>query len=192
MGKIAVFASGTGSNFEVLAKTFLSTPHSLCCLICDKSGAPVIDKATKYGIPHFLAEYSGQKREEAERGILKHLDSFKPDLLVLAGYMRLLSSYFISFYENRIINIHPALLPKHPGTEGLKDSYKSADKELGITIHYVDEGMDTGPIIYQHSFQRRGDEKLEEIEERIHSLEHTYFPGIILELLEKKHKKQET
>lgn len=186
MGKIAVFASGRGSNFEALAGVFRKSKHSICCVICDNPEAPVIEKAGSLKIPVFLAPYKGRKREAAEKDILAYLNGHKPDLLVLAGFMRLLSPEFIAFYRNRIINIHPSLLPKYPGTEGILQSYNSPDKTLGITIHYVDEGMDSGPVLFQKSFERKGTESIEEIEASLHALEHKYYPSIILSVLEKE------
>ena len=104
---------------------------------------------------------------------------------MLTGFMKILSPYFLAMCGSRIINIHPSLLPKYPGTEGILDSFRSNDRELGVTIHYVDEGVDTGDIIGQEHFARSGDESLEEIEERIHGIEHRLYPEMILRILDK-------
>jgi phosphoribosylglycinamide formyltransferase-1 len=98
--------------------------------------------------------------------------------------MRLLTPVLIDAYPRAIINIHPALLPRHPGAHGIADSYASADRTLGITIHYVDYGMDTGPIILQKSFERTGSESLEDIEKKLHELEHSTYPDVACALLD--------
>jgi phosphoribosylglycinamide formyltransferase-1 len=98
--------------------------------------------------------------------------------------MRLLTPLFLDAFKERVINIHPALLPKYPGTHGIQDSYASKDREMGITIHRVNEGMDTGPIIKQVAFTRHGTEPLDRIEERIHRIEHETYPSVLIELLD--------
>ena len=186
MAEIAVFASGRGSNFLALAERLKGTNHRICCLICDNPRAPVLKYSEAYGVPSHRISYSSVSRTEAEDSIVSVLDCYKPALLVLAGYMRVLSADFVCRFRNRIVNIHPSLLPKYPGINGISESYNSKDSELGITIHYVDSGVDTGPIIFQASFHRTGMESSDEIEERIHALEHIHYPDIVLGLLEDK------
>lgn len=185
MAKIIVLASGTGTNFEALADRFKDGRHEIALLICDRKNAPVLEKAAGRGIPALHVSYYKRPREDAEAEIMAKIDQIKPSLIVLAGFMRLFTANFTTCYSKKIINIHPSLLPRYPGTAGIKESYQSSDKELGISIHYVDEGMDTGPIIKQFSFTRRGDESLAQIEEKIHALEHKHYPAVIKELLDK-------
>ena len=97
--------------------------------------------------------------------------------------MKLLSPEMTEKYAGKIINIHPALLPKYPGTHGIEESFASPDKELGVTVHYVDAGMDTGKVIRQKSFFRTGEESIEEIEEKIHACEYEIYPQTVIELL---------
>lgn len=184
MANLAVFASGSGSNFQVIAEAVLKSSHSVACLICDKKKAYAAVRAQNFGIPCYFVSYKGKKREEAEEEIIEILKKHDIQLVALAGYMRLLSPVLVDFLPNKIINIHPALLPKFPGTHGIEESYNSGDKELGISIHRVDYGMDTGPIIIQKSFIRSGEESLEEIEEKIHALEHQWYPQVVLDLLD--------
>ena len=106
-------------------------------------------------------------------------------MIVLAGFMKLLSPEMTKKYDGKIINIHPALLPKYPGTHGIEESFASSDTELGVTVHYVDSGMDTGKVIRQKSFVRSGSESLEEIETRIHDCEHEIYPQVVIELLDR-------
>ena len=184
MAQLAVLASGNGSNFEAIAERLASGSHRISCLICDRKDAFAFKRAERYGIPSYYVSYKGRERAEAEREICSILDASGTDLIALAGFMRLLSPGLIDRYEGRIINIHPSLLPKYPGTHGIRDSYESGDTELGITIHRVDYGLDTGPVIVQKSFSRSGDESLEEIESRIHELEHQSYPAVLLEILD--------
>ncbi len=185
MAKLAVFASGNGSNFQAIAEKVLQTKHTLEFLLTNTKDAGAIERAKNLGIPYYTVSYRGKTREDVEEAILTLLSKHRVDLVALAGYMKIITEKLIKPYWKKIINIHPALLPKYPGTHAIERSYNSSDKELGITIHYVDFGVDTGPIILQKSFTRRGDESLEEIEKRIHRLEHLYYPQIVIKLLDK-------
>ncbi len=185
MARLAVFASGTGSNFAAIADYLMqmagAQKHTVVCLVTDKPNAPVVSKARGRGIPVIAVHYTS--RSAAEHHIHEELEPYQPDLLALAGYMRLLSASFVDRYPSRIINIHPSLLPRHAGLNAIQQSYAEGDPELGITIHYVDHGLDTGPVILQRSFQRRPDDTEADIEERIHTLEHEHYPQVVHKLL---------
>ena len=183
MADCAVFASGNGSNFEALAERIAGTCHRIACLVCDNPRAFAIERARRLSVPVITADYGSGSREEAEEAILRKMQPCAPDLIVLAGFMRILTPRFLASFPNRVVNIHPTLLPKHPGTRGIEESYASRDRELGITIHFVDSGVDSGPIIFQRSFTRTGTEPLDEIERRIHALEHQHYPIVVLTLL---------
>ena len=191
MIKIALFASGNGSNFEVIAEYLGHTNHSVSCLICDNPDAYVLQRARKFNIPYHIVDYSTHSRREAEAEIVKILTSYGVEFIVLAGFMRILTEYILDAYPKKIINIHPSLLPNYPGVDSIQKSYYSNDSRLGITIHWVDKGVDTGPIILQKSFERNGEESLEEIEARIHELEHTYYPIVIKNILDGMERKKE-
>lgn len=185
MGNVAVFASGSGSNFQAIADALKESPHRLVLLVCDRKKAYVRQRAQAAGIPVEDINYSrGDTREDAERELLERLKPRSIDLIVLAGFMRLLSPLLVDAYKDRIINIHPSLLPKYPGTHGIEESYCSGDRELGITIHRVDYGLDTGPVIRQGKIPRIDGESLEDFEARIHALEHRLYPEVILDILE--------
>ena len=184
MSKLAVFASGSGTNFQALAEAVSATRHTVACLVCDKKDAYARKRAEELGIPSHLVSYAGRSREETEEEIIAIIQPYQIGYIALAGFMRLLSPRLIDAYPSRIINIHPALLPKYPGTHGIEESFASGDRELGITIHYVDYGLDSGPIILQKSFIRTGAESIEEIEARIHELEHIWYPRVMTELLD--------
>jgi phosphoribosylglycinamide formyltransferase-1 len=184
VANLAVFASGSGTNFEALAKALAATRHKLVCLIVDKKDAFALRRAERLGIPAYIVSYKGKSREEAEEEMLAILTARGADYIALAGFMRLLSPRLIDAYPSRIINIHPALLPKYPGAHAIEESYRSGDRELGITIHYVDYGLDSGPPIRRQSFTRGGAESIDEIESRIHELEHHWYPRVMIDILD--------
>lgn len=184
MKKIVVFASGSGSNFQAIAESLDTSQCEISLLVCDRPGAYCLERAAALNIPTFVfnpKEY--ENKEEFEKQICQQLATINPDLIVLAGYMRIIGPTLLSEYEGRIINIHPALLPAFPGRDGIKDALKYGVKVLGVTIHYIDSGIDTGQIIDQVAFKRSGLETKEEIEQKIHTLEHELYPKVIKQLL---------
>lgn len=185
--KVAVLASGSGTNFQAIAEALAPTPHRVVLLICDRPGAVCLDRAARLGIRSVLVPYekggTPLVRQAAERSMTEAIEASGADLVVLAGFMRILTPLFVGRWKGRLINIHPALLPRHPGAHGIADSYASGDAELGVTVHWVDEGVDTGAIIAQRAFPRTG-LTLEEAEARIHTIEHQLYPATVLKLLE--------
>ena len=185
MARMAVFASGTGSNFvAIVGALAVAKMHALEFLLCDVRGAPVLARAEELGIPTVAVSYHGMAREAVEKKIVRHLERRRVDLVALAGYMKLLTPFFISAFKGPVINLHPGLLPKYPGVHAIEESYRSDDTELGITVMRIDEGVDTGPVLVQKSFTRIGTESREEIEARIHALEHEWFPRVLIGLLD--------
>ena len=168
MAEAVVFTSGNGSNFQAVCEAVAATEHKITAMICNKKDAYSFARAEKLGIPAYYVSYLGRSRSEAEAEI--------DALLTRLNEMT-------EKYAGKIINIHPALLPKYPGTHGIEESFASPDKELGVTVHYVDAGMDTGKVIRQKSFFRTGEETIEEIEEKIHACEHEIYPQTVIELL---------
>jgi phosphoribosylglycinamide formyltransferase 1 len=158
--------------------------HGIELLLCDVPGAKVLDRATELGVPTMVMPYGGQPRQAVEKKIVRHLERRKVDVVALAGFMKLLTPFFLGAFKGPIINLHPSLLPKYPGAHAIEESFHSGDRELGISVIRVDEGVDTGPILLQKSFQREGAESLAEIESRIHTLEHQWFPRVVLEMLD--------
>lgn len=173
--RVAVFASGSGSNFEQLVNQSRQQDlgFEICALVCNRKKAKVFERSERLGIEStYIGLKNFETKSEYEQEIIRYLKSKDIDLVVLAGYMVIITPVLINEYT--ILNIHPSLLPKHPGKQGIIDSYNSKDKEMGITIHQVDEGVDTGPIIAQYSFDRTGI-TLEKAEVRVHELEHENF-----------------
>lgn len=187
MARFAVFASGTGSNFEALARAFEPTaaqPHQLAALVSDRRSAAVLEKSQQRGIPAYFIPYSIADRTVFEQAAITILRGLRVDLVVLAGFMRVLTRLFLSTFPRRIVNIHPSLLPAYPGTNAIEKSFGSPDSELGVTVHFVDEGLDSGEVIARESFLRTGVETLAEIEARIHSIEHSLYPAVVRDLLD--------
>jgi phosphoribosylglycinamide formyltransferase-1 len=173
--RIAVFASGTGSNFQALAEAIRGggIPASIELLVCDRPKAPVVGKAEALGIETFAfrpKEYAS--REDYERDILRRLEEKRIGLVVLAGYMRLVTSVLVEPYYGRMINIHPALLPAFPGVDGIRQALDYGVKVTGVTVHFVDGGMDTGPILAQRAVEVADGDTEETLGARIHQAEH--------------------
>jgi phosphoribosylglycinamide formyltransferase 1 len=185
MARLAVFASGTGSNFVALAAALKAAPrHVLEFILCDVPGAGVLDRAKELGVPAVLLSYDGLSRDAVEKKMVRHLERRGVDVVALAGFMKLLTPYFLNAFKGPVVNLHPSLLPRYPGAHAIAESFASGDKELGISVIRVDEGVDTGPILLQKSFTREGMETLAEIERRIHGLEHQWFPQVVLSMLD--------
>ncbi|MGT2895337.1 phosphoribosylglycinamide formyltransferase [Streptococcus entericus] len=177
--KIAVFASGNGSNFQVLAKQF-----PIALLFSDKKSAYALERAEKLGVP----SYSFELRDFADKGayeqaLVELLDQHQIDLVCLAGYMKIVGPTLLSAYEGRMINIHPAYLPEFPGAHGIEDAWHAGVVQSGVTVHWVDSGVDTGQIIKQVRVQRLPEDTLETFEARIHQAEYELYPQVVRELL---------
>jgi len=179
---IAVFASGKGTNFQAIIDACKSgkIKANLALLISDRSDAYALMRAKEAGIKSLLLERKNFKsREDFDREITKNLEKEKIDLVVLAGFMRLLSVEFVKKYRNKILNIHPALLPSFKGTEGIKDALEYGVKITGPTVHFVDEELDHGPIILQTAVEVEDTDTEETLREKIHKEEHRIYPEAI-------------
>jgi len=176
--RIAVFASGFGSNLQALID--YNKDHGLngeiALVFSNNKDAFALERAKESRIRSvFLDPSDYVTREEFDEKIIKLLEEEKIDLIVLAGYMFLVSPIFVRKFKNRILNIHPALLPSFKGTHGIKDAYEYGVKVTGVTVHFVDEGLDSGPIIIQRAVEIDQDESMEELEEKIHRVEHEIY-----------------
>jgi len=186
---IAVFASGRGTNFSAIARAIKKgkIKANLSLLVCDNPQAGVIGRAKRIGVKVALVLREDFKsKKDFETKIIQHLEENKIDLIVLAGFMRLLSSDFVKRYFGRIINIHPALLPSFKGNQGIKDAFDYGVKITGVTVHFVDEKMDHGPIILQEIVKIKENDTLETLEEKIHKIEHKIYPEAIRLFIEGK------
>lgn len=184
MANYAVFASGRGTNFVHIHSALKESGHRLACLVTDRPDCPAAQYARENDVPVIGLDYRRQSKPELEESLVTLLRHLDVELCVLAGFMRLLSPVMVDAFPRQIINIHPSLLPKYPGAGAIEKSFRSGDTIAGITIHYVDYGMDTGPIIIQKKLTRDPAEELERFEARIHSLEHQAYPQVVRELLD--------
>ena len=164
MKNLAVFASGTGTNIVAIAKACASGVINarVALLVCDKPGAPVLDRARELGVETFAfcaKDYASKADYEAE--IVKRLDAKKVDLVCLAGYMRIVGETLLNAYEGKIINIHPSLLPAFRGANAVEQAVAYGVKVYGITIHWVNSDLDGGKIIAQRAFPYEGSDPAE-------------------------------
>lgn len=184
--KIAVLASGNGSNFEVIAQAIKDKKIAaeLVLLFSDHHDAYVLERGKKFDIPCEsleLKEFSD--KQSYEDALLDLLTEYNVELVVLAGYMRIIGKNLLAAFPNRIVNIHPALLPNFPGLHGIKDAYEAGVKETGVTIHYVDSGVDTGPIIAQGRVEVSDEDSLSDLETKIHQIEHQLYPEVLAKIV---------
>ncbi len=171
-----MFVSGSGTNLQAIIDAGIPNVE-IALVLSNNPGAYALERAKKHGIPAEIADhrdYSG--REEYEKRVLELLEPYEVDLIALAGFMRILSPYFVRAYKNRIVNIHPALLPSFPGMHAARQALESGVKFTGCTVHFVDEGVDTGPTILQAVVPVLDDDNEESLLERIHKEEHRIYP----------------
>ena len=179
MKNIAVLASGNGSNFQAIAEAVKrgKIKAKLKLLVSDNPRAYAIERAVKAGVKVFIADWRDfASRKDFEEQIVRKLKSEKIGLVVLAGFMRVLSPYFVRQYQNKILNIHPALLPAFKGARAIEDAFKRGVKVTGVTVHFVDEEVDHGPIILQEALKIYEKDTLRSLEQRVHRLEHKLYP----------------
>ncbi len=180
--KIAVFASGQGTNFSAILKASQENifKAKVSLLICDNPKAPVLKKAKIDKVKSILINRQDYpSRESFEKEIIKHLKNENIGLIVLAGFMRMLSPEFVLKYKNRIMNIHPSLLPSFKGAQGIKDAFNYGVKITGVTVHFVDEHIDHGPIILQEALEIKKTKTLAGLKQKIHQIEHRLYPQAI-------------
>ena len=186
---IAILASGTGSNFQALAsavkKGYIKANVKL--LVVDKANAYVRVRAKRFKIKDiFIDPKQFKTRIDFDKTLVKLLKAERIDLVVLAGFMRILSPFFVNAFKNKILNIHPALLPAFRGEHAIERARAFGCKVTGVTVHFVDEGVDHGPIVVQQPVTIEEGITLEKLEKKIHTLEHKLYPLAIKLLVENK------
>ena len=185
--RIGVLLSGRGSNFVALADSVDSAriPNSeIALVLSNREGAPGIDRAKERGLPTRVISSKGLERETYDRQVVAALHESKVDLICLAGYMRLLSPYFVAAFPNRILNIHPSLLPSFPGLESQRQALEYGVKFAGCTVHFVDENLDAGPIVLQAIVEVKDDDTDATLSERILKEEHRIYSEAVKIILE--------
>ncbi len=182
MINIAVLVSGRGTNLQAIINAIKrgAIAGKIKIVLSDNPDAYALKRAKRNDIKARVVNYkSFSGKEEYEQEVMQQLDNYKIDLIVLAGYMRILGSNFIKKYHSRIINIHPALLPAFPGLNAQKQALKYGVKISGCTVHFVDEGMDSGPIILQKAIKVKQSDDEESLSKRILKYEHQLLPRAI-------------
>lgn len=180
--RVAVFASGTGTNFEAMM-TSREREFDVVMLVCDQPKAHVIGKAAGFGVETVVLDPKQFSTKEAyEEEILKKLKRANVQWIILAGYMRIVGKTLLEAYPNKILNVHPSLLPSFPGKQAVEQALEAGVKVSGVTIHYVDEGVDTGPIIAQEPVTVFPNDTPESLQGRIQQVEHVLYTRVINEI----------
>jgi len=178
--KVGVLASGRGTDFQSLAdaRDRGELDVELAILVCNVPGAPVLERAKRAGVPSTVVDHRpfGKDREAFEREVMSVLNGKHVDLVVFAGFMRLVTPYFVKAFPNRIMNIHPSLLPAYPGAHAHRDVLAAGAKVSGLTIHFVDASLDGGPIILQKAVPVRDDDTEDTLAARVLEQEHIFLP----------------
>ena len=190
---IAVLCSGSGTNLQAIIDSVKSgyIPAKIALIVSDNESALALERAKKSGIETLILNKKDFKtRDDFDKEIVRNLKKRNVELVVLAGYMRLLGRYFIKEFKFRIMNIHPALLPSFKGTHGIKDALEYGVKVTGPTVHFVDEELDHGAIILQRALEVKDDDTEETLLERVHKEEHKIYPEAIKLFVEGKLKIQ--
>jgi phosphoribosylglycinamide formyltransferase-1 len=189
--RIGVLLSGRGSNFEALAESVVAgrIPNAeIALVLSNREDAPGIAVALKRGIPARVIPSKGLQREEYDRLVVAALQEKQADLVCLAGYMRLLSPHFVSAFRNRILNIHPSLLPSFPGMEAQRQALEHGVKFTGCTVHFVDENLDAGPVVLQAAVPVLDADTAETLSARILAEEHRIYSEAVRIVLEGRYR----
>lgn len=180
--RLGVLISGSGTNLENIARRIEegSLPARIAVVLSDREDAYGLVRAREHGLQALFVDPAAfPDRASYDRELLRVLEANGVELVVLAGYMRLVGPEFVDRYRLRIMNIHPALLPSFPGTSGVADALAYGVKVTGVTVHFVDEGLDTGPIILQEAVPVLPGDDVETLHQRIHEVEYRLYPEAI-------------
>ncbi len=189
--RLAVLLSGRGSNFQAIHEAIQngSLPAQIVCVISNRPDAAGIARARDYGYDaHVLDHRTYASRAAHEEEVLRLLDAAQPDFIALAGYMRLLGAAFVERFRNRIVNIHPSLLPAFPGVDAQRQALDYGVKVAGCTVHFVDEHLDAGPILVQRVVPVLEDDSAETLAARILEQEHAAYVEALQKLATRRHR----
>jgi phosphoribosylglycinamide formyltransferase-1 len=176
---VAVFVSGSGTNLQAIIDAKIKSAN-LAVVLSNKPDAYALERALKHNIPVEVVDHKEfDTREAFESELMERLKKYNVKLIVLAGFMRILTSFFVNNYKHRIINLHPALLPSFPGIHSAKQALDYGVKITGVTVHFVDDGVDTGPIILQSVVPIDDSDSEDSLLEKIHKEEHRIFPEAV-------------
>ena len=179
MPKLVVLVSGSGSNLQAFIDQSQSgeLPAEIAAVVCNRPGAFGLERAEQAGIATELVDHTlFEDRESFETELIQRIDQYQPDLVILAGFMRVLTSTFVSQYHGRLLNIHPSLLPKYPGLNTHQRAIDAGDKEAGVTVHFVTEELDAGASIIQASVPILEEDEAATLAARVLTQEHKVYP----------------
>ena len=188
MKRLAVLCSGNGSNFEAILTAIRRKRlrAEVAVMVSDNPSAYAVTRAKNHGVPVVvLPSRLFASRKEHETLIVSVLKQLEVDLVVLAGYMRIFTPYFIRSFRGRIVNIHPSLLPAHKGVHAIRDAFQAGARKTGVTVHVVTAELDAGPVIAQSPVKCSARETLASLEKKIHRTEHALYPRAIETYLKK-------
>jgi phosphoribosylglycinamide formyltransferase 1 len=182
--RVAVLVSGSGTNLQALIDDPVLLPH-LMLVLADRSGIKALERAHEAGIPTAVVDPADHPaRDDFDQAVLDVLQERAIDVLVSAGYLRVLGKRVLDVYEGRWLNVHPALLPSFPGMHAVRDALAYGVRVTGVTVHLVDEGTDTGPIVLQEALGVEPDDDWDSLEARVHEVEHRLLPRAVRALLD--------
>lgn len=182
MTRIAVLVSGSGSNLQAIldARREGRLSGDVALVVSNRPGVKALERAEKASVEALVLDHKAfASRHEYDAALHAELERRRIDLVVLAGFMRLLSADFVRQWYGRLVNIHPSLLPEFPGAHAIADALGAGAARTGVTVHFVDEGTDTGPIIAQEAVEVRPDDTEETLAERVHAVEHRLYPTVV-------------
>jgi phosphoribosylglycinamide formyltransferase-1 len=184
--RIGVLASGRGSNLQALldASTAGAFPGRVAVVVSNVAGAPALDRARAAGVPTHFVSHVGRPREDFDREVAVLLHEQQVDLVCLAGFLRVLSPAFLREFPHHVVNVHPSLLPAFPGLEAQRQALDYGARVSGATVHLVDEGLDSGPVILQEAVPVLPGDSVESLSARILEAEHRLYPRAVRLLLE--------
>ncbi|HDM8221007.1 phosphoribosylglycinamide formyltransferase [Vibrio owensii] len=187
MKNIVVLISGNGSNLQaILEACEANMPNAqVAAVFSNKADAYGLERAKQFDVNgHFVDPKAFESREDFDAELMKQIDEYQPDVIVLAGYMRILSSAFVSHYLGKMINIHPSLLPKYPGLHTHQRAIEAGDKEHGTSVHFVTEELDGGPVVLQAKVPVFEDDDADALAARVQTQEHNIYPMVTKWLVE--------
>lgn len=187
--RIVVLISGGGTNLQAIidACTNIDYPGKIVGVVSNKGTAYGLTRAENSNIPTLILSHQDfSSREDYDIELIKKIDEFKPDIIVLAGFMRILTANFVQHFQGKLVNIHPSLLPKYQGLNTHQRAIDAGDKEHGVSVHFVTEELDGGPVILQAKVPIFQEDNIEALAARVHEQEHRIYPLVVKWLCQKR------